>query len=570
VLQQFSKVLTVLVLAAAAIAASRTYAYKGVDAASTADRDATLDRHIESYPNTLNPIIYSLAVENEIIGQFTIYEYLVDTHPDTGEPECWLCTTFAYDPNDKKIATFTLRDDVMFHDGKKMTAEDVAFSYEVLVHPKVDNLNIKSDVAAAIKSIEAVNPTTLKVTFNDVKYSNIYQLGLIPVIPKHLFPYFASKPEDFNKDQKFGRNPLGTGPYKFKKWQAGKSVELERNEDWWGFKSKDPRFANTFNFKKIRYKIVTDDNVAFQAFQKGEFDFMDLQSFQYEELTKNAATMPKVEPKHLRPKVGTSWAFIAWNGRLPIFQDVKTRHALSLLTDRFSTLQKFSKGLRPPTNGPWGIDSPYSCAVKDCPIVPFDTKAAQKLLAEAGWADTDKDGVLDRTVNGEKQVLKFTILAGQGDYYRDVTSVYVTEMKKNGIDVDLRQLDWSAMIKLIDDLNFQAYFSGFRNGYPILPRQLFHSANVGKTGSNTWNYVDAESDKLIDTFEKEFDAEKRMAISRELHKRIYDSHAINWHHEGGGCYVGRNKELQGLEVADFRPSCIYWPRWYKTKTAPKS
>jgi ABC-type transport system substrate-binding protein len=168
-------------------------------------------------------------------------------------------------------------------------------------------------------------------------------------------------------------------------------------------------------------------------------------------------------------------------------------------------------------------------------------------------------------VDGKDQTLKFSILAGDGDYYKNVLGVYVTEMKKAGVCAEIRQLDWTAMIKLIDDLSFEAYMSGFQNAWPILPRQLFHSENVGKTGSNTWNFVDKEADKIIEQFEGEFDASKRQALSRDLHKKIYASHVATWHHEGGGCYLGRNLELEGLTVADYRANCIYWPRWYKKK-----
>jgi ABC-type transport system substrate-binding protein len=314
----------------------------------------------------------------------------------------------------------------------------------------------------------------------------------------------------------------------------------------------------------MRFKIITNENVHLQAFKKGDFDFTSLQSYQYDEL-KNSKEKLKVTTVHLEPKLNSSFMFIGWNSRLPIFADVKTRHAMSLLTDRKQTLEKFSKGLRPPTNGNNGVKSPYSCPESECPIVPFDPAQAKKLLAEAGWADSNKDGCLDRKVDGKDQTLKFSILAGDGDYYKNVLGVYVTEMKKAGVCAEIRQLDWTAMIKLIDDLSFEAYMSGFQNAWPILPRQLFHSENVGKTGSNTWNFVDKEADKIIEQFEGEFDASKRQALSRDLHKKIYASHVATWHHEGGGCYLGRNLELEGLTVADYRANCIYWPRWYKKK-----
>jgi ABC-type transport system substrate-binding protein len=553
-------------LSFASLASPAAASFTG-SAGASADRDATLTLMEGAYPKTLNPIIYSLAVEADIIRTYTIFETLVEMDPDTGEAVCWLCESYSYDPSDKRVVTFKLRPDLTFHDGKPLTSADVKFSFDVMVHPKVDNLQNKSDVMAAVEKIEAIDPTTVKITFKGVKYANIYQIS-VPIIPKHLFPYFDKTPEQFNKDQKFGRKPLGSGPYKFVKWESDKFVELERNADWWGFKANggkgDPRFAGAFNFKKIRYKIVTNDNVGLQAFKKGEFDYMDLASYQYDELSK-AKDLAKIQIQHLVPKVGTSFMFIGWNGRLPMFADVKTREALSLLTNREETLKKFSKGLRPPTNGPWGITSPYQCPKEKCPVLPFDPARAKKLLAEAGWADSNKDGCLDRKVDGKDQTLKFAVLAGEDDWSKNVMSVYTTEMQKAGVCATIRQLDWTAMIKLIDDLNFEAYISGWQSGYPILPRQLFHSENVGKTGSNTVNFVDKEADKLIGQFEEEFDAQKRMAIGQQIHAKIYDSHAMTFHHEGGGCYLGHNKSLAGVAVADFSPTCTFWPRWFKEK-----
>ncbi len=546
-----------------ALSAPARAGFQGLEPAKDADRDATLTRMTASFPKTLNPIIISSADEQEIVARYTVFEQLVEADPDTGEAECWLCESYSYDPVDKRIVTFKIRKDVKFHDGKALTAKDVKFSFDVMVHPKVDNLNSKSDVMAAVEKVEALDDLTVKITFKSVKYSNIYQIA-VPIIPKHLLGYFEKEPEKFNKDQKFGRNPVGSGPYKLAKWEGDKYVELVRNDDWWGFRTNDPKFKNAFNFKKIRFKIVTNDNVALQAFKKGEFDYMGLASYHYDELKKSKEAL-KVVPEHLTPKVGTSWMFIGWNGRLPMFSDVKTRHALSLLTDRKGALDKFSKGLRPPTNGPWGIDSPYQCPKDKCPVDPFDPEKAKGLLKEAGWADTDKDGCLDRVVDEKKQTLKFTILSDDSDWAKNVLSVYTTEMKKAGVCAEIRQLDWTAMTKLIDDLSFEAYISGWQSGYPILPRQLWHSENTGKTGSNTWNFVDKRSDELIAQFEAEFDASRRQKLGQELHERLYNAWPVVWHHEGGGCYEGRSVDLLGFEVAAYQPSCLYWPRWYKKK-----
>jgi ABC-type transport system substrate-binding protein len=537
--------------------------FSGPDEASKADRDATLSLVASSYPKTLNPILSSTADEAQIVKDFTVFDQVVRTDPDNGEAVCWLCESFSFDDGEKKVLTVKLRKDAQFHDGKPLTAHDVKFTFDVVSHPKVDNLNLKSTVSSAISRVEVIDDYTLKVYFRAKRFTNVYALEGMSIIPKHLFPYFEKSPEQFNKDQKFGRKPLGSGPYKFLKWDGDKLVELERNDNWWGFK--DPRFKNAFNFKKVRFKFVTNDNVQMQAFKKGDFDLMQLQSFQFDEL-KKSGSLEKIEAFRLSPKISNSFGWIAWNMRKPIFADVKTREALGLLTDRKSTLEKFSKGLRPQTNGPWGIKSDAQCPVSRCPIEPFNPSKAKDLLKSAGWADSDKDGCLDRTLDGQKQDLKFTFMAGDGDYYKNVLGVYVTEMKKAGVCAEIRQLDWTATVKLVDELNFDAYFSGWQTEYPIMPRQLFHSESAKKTGSNVPGYIDPESDKLIDQYEGEFDEMKRLQISRALHERIYNAHPVVWHHEGGGCFFGRRKDLLGVEVAPFYGSCTFWPRWYKVKS----
>ena len=536
--------------------------------ASKMDKNATLRWMISSYPNTLNPINYRTGDESDIISP--VYETLMATDPDTGDLACWLCENYSYS-KDKTSITFNLRKDISFHDGKPMTSKDVAFSFEAAMHPQVDNFHRKPDLLNTIKKVETVDAHTIRFHLKIVKFSNIYTVAGLPIVPKHVFPQFKEKPKSFNKSR-LNASPLGTGPYQFSKWnRASNLIELKRSTKWWG--DKDPRFKHIYNFKTIQFRVVTNNNAAFQAFKKGEFDFSPLSSFQYQPLLKEYKSNPskmKVVPKHLNPRVGTSFMFIAWNGRLQQLSDSKTRKALSLLTNRQETLQKFSKGLRPPTNGPWGINSIYQCPVSECPVLPFSPSKARKLLKEAGWTDSNKDGILDRkNKKGELYNLSFSILASEGDYAKNVLGVYVNEMKKAGVDAKVKQIDWSTLIKLVDEESFDAYFSGFSVSYPILPRGLWHSDSAVKGGYNSWYFKDKEADKLIDTYEKEFSKEKRIELSRKLHKIIYKKNPVTFHHEGGGCYLGFSKELKGVTLAPYYSDCFNWAVWYKEKKVKK-
>ena len=167
--------------------------------------------------------------------------------------------------------------------------------------------------------------------------------------------------------------------------------------------------------------------------------------------------------------------------------------------------------------------------------------------------------------NGKKEELSFTVLASQGDWHRNVLGTYIAKWKKYGIRAKLKQLDWTAMNQLVDEHKFDAFLSGFRGDYPIRPRQTFHSSNTKKGGYNSYYFVNEEADALIDKVESELDREKRIAYAQDLHRLIYHSHINLFHHEAGGCLIGKLNGLRGVEVAPYDMRCTYWPRWYRAR-----
>ena len=136
------------------------------------DRNASLNFYIDDYPNTLNPIIHTMGAEANISEHFTIFESLLETDPDTGEVSCWLCSSFEY-AKDNLSVLLTLRKNIVFHDGKPLTARDILFSYQVTIHPKVDNFNFKNLYLDVVDRVEQVDEYTVRFWFKRVAYAKL-------------------------------------------------------------------------------------------------------------------------------------------------------------------------------------------------------------------------------------------------------------------------------------------------------------------------------------------------------------------------------------------------------------
>ena len=532
--------------------------FTGPEVAATAERNAPVTRVVSTVPRTLNPLLTTLEIEDEIATGATIFESLLATDPDSGKLECWLCLSWELGA-DHRTATFKLRPDVKFHDGAPLTTADVKFSFEVAQHPKVQSPRA-ANLRGLIK-VEELGDHQVRLTFAAPSFAQLVHAGKTPIVPKHLFANFDKAPERFAIDSKFAKSPLGSGPYRFGQWVTDKWIELERHDDWWGFK--DPtRFGRTFNFRRLRFRFATSDEQVAQLMKRGEGDFAELPSYIYDDMAKGGGT-GKALLARLDGKAGGSYLAITWNVRRPIFQEARTREALALLTDRPGVMAKLSRGLRPLANGPFGSQSPYQCPPGQCRPAAFDPARAKALLAAAGWRQGERDSCLTRRVGAEEQTLRFNLAFADGDWTRAAVATYVAEFRRAGACVEAKPMEASALDKQIEERAFDALFAGFPIPEPVSPRDAWHSASAGKEGGNLSGWSDPELDKLIDAFDAEFDEAKRQALGREIHRRLYDAHAALWHHESGGCLIATSKSLKGVESAPFAHGCSYWPRWYK-------
>jgi peptide/nickel transport system substrate-binding protein len=171
------------------------------------------------------------------------------------------------------------------------------------------------------------------------------------------------------------------------------------------------------------------------------------------------------------------------------------------------------------------------------------------LLNEAGWKDTDGDGVLDKMIDGKRIPLRFEIKVNSGNAVRkSVALVLLDELKKHGIAASVRELDWTIFLNDVKNHHFDAVVLGWQMSTTEPDAyQVWHSSQAANKGSNAISYKNARVDEILEQYRREFDAQKRIQMYKEFQEIIHDEQPYTF------LYVGKrvsavHRRFQGVEV----------------------
>lgn len=462
---------------------------------SQAPKDSeTLVWHLGAEPDILNPIISTDAYASRI--EEFVYDTLIERDNRTLEWKPKMAERWEISP-DRRRFTFYLRDGIRWQDGKPVTVEDVIYSFQRIMDPKVDAPHLRV-YYQDIEKVEKVDERTVRFTYRHPYFMALGFCGGIPILPRHLFDDGG----DFNKHP-LNRAPLGNGPYRFVSWETGQKIVLERNEDYWG-----QAIGRMPAIRRIRFEIIPEDTVALQILKKGGLDFAGLRPIQWVRQT-DSGRFNRRFGKYQFYTPG--YSFIGWNMRRPYFSDKRVRRAMTMLVNRGEILKKLNFDLGRIVTGPFYIESKdYNHEVRP---IPFDPEGAKRLLKEAGWEDHDGDGLLDR----EGVPFRFEFLIASGRRFAErLASILKEDLKKVGIEMEIRQLEWALFVKHLDDRKFDAVTLSWVFGFEQDPYQVWHSSQT-ELGSNFVGFADPEADRIIMEGRREFDRERRAALYRRFH-----------------------------------------------------
>lgn len=400
--------------------------------------------------------------------------------------------------------TFFLRKDAFFHNGENVTAEDVKFSFEAIREPKHQALNLLP-YFEKFKKVEVVDKYTIKFVASETYFQNLATLCTnMPIMPKSVYG-------DINKSIKMQKEAIGSGPYKLEKYDKAQSITVKKFDKWYGDKTKE--WKGYFNYDQVNFRFTKEDNIMIERLKKGDLDFAYMTTESFKKAT-GAPFGTKVFANKVENSQPKAFGFIGFNFKREIFQSRETREALAHLTNRDLMNKKFFNGWNYLATSPVYVKSDQAPANKP---IEFSPKKAQELLGKAGWADSDKNGILDKMVNGQKVEFKVSLIYANKDSEKYWT-ILKEDAKKAGVDIELKLLEWNSFVKTIDDRNFDMMAMGWGGGdVEGDPKQIWHSTSNGKGGSNYINYSNPEVDKLIDQARGELDKNKR----RDMFKKVY-------------------------------------------------
>ncbi len=424
---------------------------------------------------------------------------------------------------DNLTITFHLRKNVTWHDGAPFTSADVKFNYQLYVDPQTPTAYAESFKQVA--KVETPDPYTFIVHYNK-PYAPALISWAMSIHPKHLL-----EGDDITKSP-LARKPIGTGPYRFVEWLGGEKIVLESNPDY---------YEGQPHIKRIVFRIIPDISTQFLELQTGSLDFMGLSPLQFDRQTDTPA-FKRLYNKYRYLNFG--YTYLGYNLNRPLFQDKRVRQALAYAINKQELIDGVLLGYGSVATGPYKPDTwVYNGAVKK---YTYDPDKSRQLLAEAGWHDTDDDGVLDK--DGKK--FAFTIVTNQGNDLRSKTGEIIQRrFKEVGVKVNLRIIEWATFLKeFINPGNFDATILGWTGGPEPDQYNIWHSSKTGPRELNFIGFKNSEVDQMLEQGRRVFDQHQRKVKYDRFQEILAEEQPYTF------LYVGEalpavSKRFRGVETA---------------------
>ena len=514
----------------------------------------------EGEPDKLNPLLSTSTYANYAMfgaNSSQIYEFLM-----AYDMKDWTFTKplIASAPPevsaDHLTYTFPIREGIKWHDGQMLTPNDVLFTFKAAMCPLVDSAQYRSYLGD-LTDVQ-IDGNKIRFIVSKPNVNNVSNLGnILAIVPKHVFDpeglldsvtfkdIIGPKGKTDPKIKKFAdqfnghpanRAPVGTGPYKFEKWDTGKELSMVRNDEYWGTKP---------YLDRVVVRFIADYTAALTALKAGEIDLVQrLQPIQYAQQTNG----PAFDQQFTKAKYSLPGVFyIVWNNERPFLKDKRVRQALTMLVDRQKIIETLRFGLGKIATGPLNPNS-YDYNPNINPW-PYDPKRAAQLLDEAGWTDHDGDGIRDK--DGVK--FKFEFLGGTGStIFTQLSPVLRDAFQKAGIEMTERIVEFNVMSENLKDHKFDAASIGTTSDLVQDPYQIWHSSAAQNRGSNWSSFKNAESDHLLEQARLEFDPEKRKELYWKWQEIIHDEQPYTFLYdlEDPAAY---SKRFQNVQWIPLRP-----------------
>lgn len=462
-------------------------------------KGGTITIGIANEPDQLDIHKTGMAVANQIAGN--LGASLVTQDPDTLEFKPYLAESWEVS-EDGKTWTFKIRTGVKFHDGTDMTAKSIAETYQRALDPataaKVAGSNLSE-----VESVEAPDDTTLVLHLKQ-PFAPLLQFLSDPGWLQPLSLQAIAQAGD-----KYGRQPVGVGPWKFEKWENGQSISFIRNEE---FAWADPIFKNQGApyADRLVYRFISENQTLLAALDSGSIDIA--RGVVAKDVAKYRDN-PQFEVKEmLRNGLGL---FVMLNTRRPVFQEIEVRQALNKAINKEAIMKAVIQGEGIVSYGPlppslFGYDE----GVQEYGL-KYQVEEAKALLEKAGYTK-NAQGLYEK---GGKP-LKLDLLTQTGTWAQ-ASQLIQAMLKDIGVEVNIVTLEWGALVDTATKGSFDMTLMGYTLNDPDVLYLFLHSSQADN-GLNFSYVKDEKMDELLVMGRTTVDSAARKDVYKEIQKYVVD------------------------------------------------
>ena len=448
-----------------------------------AQDETVLDAGLDVDAGTMDP---RLARDTSAARmQELLFSGLVSLSPNL-EPQPELATSWEY--TSPTTLVFDLQTEVTFHNGESFTAEDVVYTFTTLLDEELGAP--RRSLYTPIESVEAVDEHTVQFNLSQ-PYAPLLQYLDMGIVPHGVAAELGVE---------FGNNPVGTGPFKLDSWEKGNQIQVSAFDDY---------YKGRPNIDSINVSVIPDNNVRLIALESGDLDLIH-SPVPPQELARLQDSQDLV----VETTNALGYTYLNLNLNNPIFEDVRVRKALAHLSDRETISEVIF----------YGMDTPGSSFLQpntffytdEVTTYAYDPKQAMQLLEEAGWTDSDGDGIRDK--DGEPLSVELTTNVDPNR--QQILEFLQGEWAQAGIDASVRVYEWPSFI---GDVIAGDYDIGLI-GWLLLtdPDRASYLQFYTGGDSNYGGYTNPEIDSLLDQGRAETDPEQRKEIYTQVAQTITD------------------------------------------------
>jgi peptide/nickel transport system substrate-binding protein len=440
-----------------------------------------------------NPYLAEDAKDEEILG--LVFPTLAVEQPDyrlgppTFEPS--LAESWEWSQDGLEL-TVHLRRDAVWSDGTPVTSADLQFSWQVQTSEELGWA--WGDITDSITDVTAVDAHTVRYEFTHRYPYQLMDVNDGPIVPAHAW---GSIPLDQWEDTDWFPLVVSAGPYSPAEHTPQQEIVLERNPSY--FKSGRPKI------QRVVFRVVPSAPQVVSQLLAGSVDLVN--GIPHTD-AERVRTNPDVD---LTLYADRSFTHVCWKLDHPVLEDPRVRLALAHAVDRKALIDVVYNGFATPSLGP--VLSSMWAFNREIEPVAYDPEAARSLLAEAGWRDTDDDGVLDR----DGTDFEFELMApSESPTRQDVALMIERDLERIGVKVIPRFVEFGAMLAAMDSGEFDAFVNRSVEPTQVDLWSVWHSAPPGEPTFNYGGYANPEVDRLLD----EVDAAPDFTTQKPLLDRI--------------------------------------------------